>query len=531
MKRIILYILLFPIILNAQKKTNSNSHNSPKLIVGIVIDQMRYDYIYRFWDKFEEDGFKRLINNGFLCRNANFSYAPTFTGPGHASIFTGTTPAIHGIIANNWFDKESKKSIYCAGDGEMQTVCNCHDQTIDILSDDGKMSPHHMLSSTIADQMKLFNENTKAIGISLKDRGAILASGHSANAAYWMDNEGKWITSSYYMDKLPKWLVDYQSTTTATDWLNGNWVVKNKFNHDLEKALEEKGPKAIKTTPYGNTILNELAIKIIEKERLGKNGNTDFLSISFSSTDYIGHKYGPHSAEIEDTYIKLDKDLAKLLKVIDKNIGLNNAIIFLTADHGVVSEPHELTKRKIPAGYFDKTSCQQSLEAALRSKYGNGDWIHNFSNGQFFLNHNLINENGISIREIQDFCADFLIKIKGIKHTFTAKQMTENSYNGSSVHALIQRGFSQKRSGDVIIVLDIGWIGDGWESGGTTHGSSFSYDTHVPLVFSGKFIPKGKLDKLVYIQDIAPTISTLLGISYPNGCTGIPIREITEWKH
>lgn len=529
MRCLLFVLLLFPLIFSAQTEKQIKELKKPKLVIGIVVDQMRYDYIYRFWDDFGQQGFKRLIKQGFFCRNANFSYSPTFTGPGHASIFSGSTPSTHGIIANNWFDKETKTSIYCAGDGNMETICNCEKQSIDVISEDGKMSPHHMLTSTIGDEMKLFNPTAKIFGVSLKDRGAILSAGHSANAAYWMDSEGQWITSSYYMEELPKWMIEYQEKNPTTKWLQGEWSVEGKFTHNLDNALLVNGPSAIKTTPFGNTVLNELAIEILKQEDLGKRKVTDFLSISFSSTDYIGHKYGPHAPEIKDTYIRLDQDISRLLKVIDKIIGMKNVVVFLTADHGVVSEPRELKKRKIPAGYFDKLACKASLEKSLNTKYGSGNWVLNFSNGQVFLNHELINQKNISLESIQEYCANFLIKINGIKRTYTAKQMNENTYDNPSMqNALIQKGFNQKRSGDVIVVLEIGWIGKHWEKGGTTHGSSFSYDTHIPLIFWGGLIPRGQLDRPVYIRDIAPTISTLLGISYPNGCTGDPIPEITE---
>ena len=209
------FILIILIVISIQ----TYAQKKPKLVVGIVVDQMRYDYIDRFWNEFGNNGFKKLINKGYFCRNTNFSYMPTFTGPGHASIFTGTTPSVHGIIANNWFDKRSKKSVYCAGDGSTHTVCNCHNTTEDVVSNEGKMSPHHMLTTTIGDEIKLFNLESKVIGVSLKDRGAILSAGHSANAAYWMDKNGEWITSSYYMQKLPEWLTEYQQKSNALDYM------------------------------------------------------------------------------------------------------------------------------------------------------------------------------------------------------------------------------------------------------------------------------------------------------------------------
>ena len=528
-KFILIILILISIQTYAQKK--------PKLVVGIVVDQMRYDYIDRFWNEFGNNGFKKLINKGYFCRNTNFSYMPTFTGPGHASIFTGTTPSAHGIIANNWFDKRSKKSVYCAGDGKMHTVCNCEEEQKDVGSEEGKMSPHHMLTTTIGDELQLFNSENKVIGISLKDRGAILSAGHSADAAYWMNSDGEWITSSFYMNDLPEWLVNYQQERNALYYLQGNWNIKNGFNYNLDSLFSTKGGGAIKSTPYGNTILKDLAIKIIKEEKMGKAKSTDLLTISFSSTDYVGHQYGPHSNEIKDTYIRLDKDIADFLNTIEEEIGYENIMVFLTADHGVVSEPSELLKRKIPGGYYNKTEIINDINIYLQKEFNwpKKDWgvefnyILNFSNYQVFLDTDFIKNNlGYEyIEKARKLCADFLLNYDWVKNTYTSSQLHNNEYQ-TPPNSLIQRGFNQKRSGDIIINPQSGWISYSWRQGGTTHGSCFSYDTHVPLIFWGGNINKGRTDRKVYIRDIAPTISLLLGISYPNGCTGTPIFEITE---
>ena len=515
------------IVIILSSLVNSFSQSKPNLVVGIVVDQMRYDYIYRFWDDFSDDGFKRLINEGHFFRNTQFGYVPTYTGPGHASIFTGTTPAVHGIIANDWYDKNSGDYIYCAGDGEMHTICNCEQKNIDIQSSDGKMSPHHMLTTTFSDELKLFNENSKVIGISLKDRGAILPAGHTANAAYWMNGDGKWISSSFYMQNLPNYIQQINDGNSIQKYLKGDWSIQGKFSHDLESMFSKSGGSVIKRTPFGNSILNDLAIEILEKENLGKSKNTDVLTISFSSTDYIGHQYGPHSFEIEDTYLKLDKDISNLLNIIDEKVGFDNVLVFITADHGVVSEPNELLERNIPAGYFDGSIMKIELLSDLEKTYGKGDWIRNYSNNQLFLNQELITRNQINLQQIQRSCAQFLLKYEWVKNTYTSTQLNENEYQ-NSFHSLVQRGFNQKRSGDVIVSLQTGWLSSSWQNGGTTHGSSYSYDTHVPLIFWGGNIPHGKTDRKINIRDIAPTISTILGTSYPNGCTGNPLTEITE---
>ena len=416
----------------------------------------------------------------------------------------------------------------------MHTVCNCEEEQKDVGSEEGRMSPHHMLTTTIGDELQLFKSENKVIGISLKDRGAILSAGHSADAAYWMNSDGDWITSSFYMPELPKWLVNYQQKKNALYYLQGNWEMNNYFNYNLDSLFLTKGGGAIKSTPYGNTILKDLAKEIIEKEKMGQTKSTDFLSISFSSTDYIGHQYGPHSDEIKDTYIKLDTDIADLLKTLRNKVGDKNVILFLTADHGVVSEPSELLKRKIPAGYYNKSLVIEDLNLYLKDELNwpdkniEANYILNFSNNQIFLNHKLIKDNlDVNIDYVRTLCADFMLNYDWVKNSFTSKQLHENEYQNSP-HSLVQKGLNQKRSGDIIVNPQSGWLSFSWRQGGTSHGSCFSYDTHVPLIFWGNKVKHGKTDRNIYIKDIAPTISTLLGISYPNGCTGSPLYEITE---
>ena len=502
----------------------SQAQEKPKLVVGIVVDQMRYDYIYRFWNQFDDNGFKKLVNEGYFLRNTHYNYTPTYTGPGHASIFTGTTPSVHGIIGNNWYNKEDGLSVYCAGDGNSTTVCDCENH-VDVESTAGKMSPHRMLTTTFSDELKLFSPQSKVFGISIKDRGAILPAGHMANGAFWMGKSGEWISSSYYYEQLPEWLLQFQQDKPATSYFKGAWKGKG-FGYPMDSLLASRGPSSVKSTPQGNTYLKDLAIELIKAEQLGKDRITDVLTLSFSSTDYIGHQFGPHAQELVDTYIKLDKDIAEILKHIDSTVGQENALIFLTADHGVVSVPNELKARKIPAGYFNASNLTAELNNHISKRYGNNTWVLKYSNQQFYLNRNLIEEEKISHQEIQQLAADYLITIEGVQNTFTAHQLHHNEYQ-NNFHSLIQQGFNQKRSGDVVIALNSGWIE--WSSPtGTTHGSCFSYDTHVPLLFWGKGIKQGLSDEHISICDIAPTVSTLLGISFPNGCTGKPIRSITE---
>jgi predicted AlkP superfamily pyrophosphatase or phosphodiesterase len=539
-KVILLTLLILPFLSQGQKK-------QPKLVVGIVVDQMRYDYLTRFWDKYGDNGFKKLVNEGFNCKNANYNYMPTYTGPGHASIYTGTTPENHGIISNTWYDKYSNGSMYCAGDNT--------ENTVGTKTTSGKMSPRNLASTTITDELKLATNNRgKVIGISIKDRGAILPAGHKADAAYWYDggNEGKWISSTFYMEELPKWVQKVNETNNSNKFLNGKWetlmpikeyvesIADNNpyegtfdgekapvFPHDL-KALRDSNNNysLIKSTPFGNTILKELALAAIEGENLGKDEFTDFLAVSFSSPDYIGHQYGPMSVEIEDTYLRLDKDLADILSYLENTFGSDEVLVFLTADHGAVNVPQYLMDNNLPAGYFDLSAFKLELNKFLNEKYSSDSIVANVSNYQVFLNHNYIKRNKLDITLIEEEIARFGLTQKGVAKAATATNLKAVEFS-DRIMANAQRGFNQVRSGDVLFVLESGWIPAGYATG-TTHGSPYSYDTHVPLLWYGTGVMQGESDDFVVIPDISATIAALLQIQMPSACTGIPISKVLK---
>lgn len=506
---------------------------APKLVVGIVIDQMRYDYIYRYWEKYENKGFKRLVNEGFFCKNTNFNYAPTFTGPGHASIYTGTTPSVHGIIANNWFVSDSNKTIYCT-DGKY-----------------GQMSPENMLTTTITDELRLSNNmKSKVIGISLKDRGAILPAGHTANAAYWFEGtHGNWISSAYYANKLPLWVNEFNKKEMAKKYLSQPWKTlmpietysesltddnpyeglfkeesKSVFPHNLPEIAKISGLNLIRTTPSGNSLTKDFAIETIKSENMGKGKYPDFLTISFSSTDYIGHQYGTNSIEIEDTYLRLDKDLGELIDFLDSSLGSKNVLVFLTADHGATEAPAYLTANKIPSGFFQSDPVIYSLKKFLNAVYGDS-LVLDYSNQQIFLNHKVMTQKKINSDEIQNAVADFMLPIKGIANVLTATSLKNTEFK-EGTNALIQNGYSEKRSGDVLINLEPSWIEYG--KTGTTHGSAYNYDTHVPLLWYGWNIKNGNSAEAVNITDIAPTLAQFLNIQNPSGCTGKMIPYLTK---
>ena len=551
--RAILSVCIIFLILACQSQkqvVTSNTNNvtttdldKPKLVVGIVVDQMRYEYLTRFENKYGNGGFKRLINNGFNCKNNHFNYVPTYTGPGHASVFTGATPKTHGVIANNWYDKYSDSFVYCAGDTTVQSVGT--------LDKAGQMSPHRMKTTTFADENRLFTQmKGKTIGISIKDRGAILPAGHSANAAYWFHgkDEGQFISSTYYFDQLPQWVKTYNATNPAEkylkDWntlydistytesgsdlndFEGGFYGKETatFPYDLKTlSTSNRGYDILKSTPYGNSLVTEFSIAALKGELLGQDNYTDVLTVSYSSTDYVGHNFGVNSKEIEDTYIRLDLEIEQLLYALDKQVGSGNYTVFLTADHGAVNVPAYLKSVKIPAGYFNGKDFKAYLDTLEVEGHKLSNWIKNISNQQIFLDHDKIASLNLDLTLVQNRIVNHIINYPGVDKAYTATTMATTQFN-NGIEVLLQNGFNQKRSGDVLFVLDPAVIQ--YSHTGSTHGSPLNYDTHVPLLFYGNGILNGSTNDYTTIPDIAPTISALLGITFPNGATGKPLSYL-----
>jgi predicted AlkP superfamily pyrophosphatase or phosphodiesterase len=528
-------------------KTDDNDLGRPNLVVGIVVDQMRYDYLTRFYNKFGNGGFKRMMNEGFNCKNNHFNYVPTYTGPGHASIFTGTTPENHGIIGNDWFDRSLNKTVNCVEDDSVEPIGTTNNA--------GRKSPIRMVVTTFADENRLFTQmKGKTIGISIKHRGAILPAGHTANAAYWFDYEGKgngnWISSSFYMNDLPIWVKDFNASNitesyfkvwntfydidtyieSGSDLNNFEKIFKGKetptFPYDLNALKDLNGNfKIITDSPYGNSLTTDFVLAAIDGEQLGKDNITDVLTVSYSSTDKVGHDFGVNSKEIEDVYIRLDKDLERLFNALDTKIGKGEYTVFLTADHGVVDVPKYLQSLKIPAGYLNFREFRQKLNGYILETFKVSDLIKNMSNNQIFLNREKIKELKLDLQLVQQAIVNEVISYEGVYKAYTGTVMSASSFS-NGIENLLQNGYNQKRSGDILIVPYPGYIA--YRKTGTTHGSGFNYDTHVPLLFFGKGIKHGQTLQKTVIPDIAPTMSALLGISFPNGNTGKPIEFVLD---
>lgn len=531
----------------AQSKTTSTQDlKQPKLVIGVVIDQMRHDYIYRYWNKYGNGGFKKLVSEGYFFRNAHYNYMPTYTGPGHASIYSGTTPATHGIISNDWFVKETGKMTYCTDDETVKTVGS--------ESKAGLMSPKNLLVTTIGDELKLAtNQQAKVFAVSLKDRSSILPAGHSANGAFWFDGSvGKFITSTHYISQLPAWLNEFNDKQLAKSYLQNGWntlypietytesiVDDNKyerapnkkstptFPYDYKQQLEKNNYDIIKSTPAGNTLTKDAAIACIKAEQLGKGKQTDMLCISFSATDYVGHYYAPRSIEVEDTYLRLDKDLEELLNYLNSYIGKENYVLFLTADHGGADNPIYSKDLKIPAGYISDDDISLKIKSFCYTQFKDS-LVLMTTNQQLFLNEAKIKSLGLNKNQVEESIADYLITIDGIAEAYPSQLLRNSNFTDISTKYLIQKGFNHKRSGNVAYNYNPAWIDYYSSPTGTTHGSPYPYDTHVPILFYGAGISKGFSVRKIHTVDIAPTLSMMLHISFPNGTTGEPLPEVLK---
>ncbi|MHB8906188.1 MAG: alkaline phosphatase PafA [Melioribacteraceae bacterium] len=538
MKHLFLLLTIIPFFNN---NIFSQKIERPKLVVGIVVDQMRFDYLYRFNPYFGKNGFIRLMNEGSNFTFAHYNYSPTNTAPGHASIYTGTTPYFHGVIANDWYDKVKNKMIYCVNDTTVKSV-GSNDQ-------EGEMSPKNLLATTITDQLKLSNNNaSKVISISLKNRGAVLPGGHCANAAYWYDlKTGNVITSSYYMNALPKWVNEFNDQKLVLKYLSKGWQLslpesdylisspddskyekdvfkegKTSFPHLFKHLNDNQKYDAFETTPYGNNIVEEFAKTALVNEKLGKGKETDFLAISFSSTDHVGHDYGTFSFELQDTYIKLDSLIADLLLTLDNHVGKGNYLLFLTADHAGLETPGILKERGLPTGELNNKKFFDSLKSFALRNYGDEKIIENHSNRQIYFNRSVIQKKNLNLHEVEQRFTDYMRDTFPAIASINNRDDLEKQIASRESSNPILNGFNPALSGDITYSLQPGYLPNFLDKG-TTHSTAYSYDTHVPLLFYGWHIPKHTNNSSVFTIDIAPTIANLLKIQEPSASIGIPL--------
>lgn len=493
MKRLFsLVYLVIGLVATASGQSGQTGAGKPKLVVGIIVDQMRWDYL-RYYDyTFGNDGFRRLLSEGYSCDNTQITYVPTVTAVGHSCVYTGSVPAITGIAGNDFY-KDGKRT-YCTDDASVQTV-GSHTKA-------GLMSPRNLRVTTMCDAVKIAQDfKAKTIGVSLKDRGAIMPAGHTANAAYWFDNEaGAFITSTYYMKELPGWAADF-----------------NKANRQTSD---------IRYTPKGNTLVADMAIAALNGEQLGRGKTTDFLAVSFSSTDYIGHRYGTRSPQTEEAYRLLDREIAKLLGALDSAVGKGNYLLFLSADHAAAHNAALMQKNGVPAGEWDEPAALNDMNNYLKTLYNTSTpLVKDLIEYRVYLDHEAIKAAGKTVAEVEEALCSHIAADDRVAYAVPFDKVQGLSIP-QAIRERIINGYNPKRSGDIQIILQPGYYG--FDSGsfheGTSHGVWCSYDTHIPLIFFGWHVSHGQTAKETHVTDIAATVCSMLHIQSPNGCVGTPIR-------
>lgn len=548
MKKTIFFGLIIFFSLQTAFSSKKNSDEKPKLIVGIVVEQMRYDYIFRYWDKFSDNGFKKLIDGGTFCKNANYSYLLNNSSSAYATIATGTTPCNHGIVADTWYIRLKNYERYCVSDRETFLVG---------ISEKEKAgySPKSLISTAWSDELKLSNfKMSKVISIGMKDYAAILSGGLLADEAYWLDeNTGDWITSTYYGNNLKSWVKDFNSKNFADTYLGRTWDTKKAQNEYRESLADdnsfEVGFFGQRTFPYnlaelktktgdysilskipsGNTYTKDFALYALLKENLGKDQYTDYLFVSFPATGNISDIFGIRSIEVQDAYMRLDADIAHLITSLEDLVGKENFVIYLTADRGAGDVPEMLDQIGMKSRYFDAKSSLVILSSYLRILYGNKDWIETLKDNQVYLNREQIEDAKLSLPEFQRTAANFMVQFSGVSNAVAVSDLKTSVFTGSSILAKAQRSYNQERSGDIFVTLSPGWAvkpeRDEFVSL-SARNYSYSENSHVPLIWYGWKIPKQQVYRQINITDIASTLSYILDINHSGMNTGEPIVEI-----
>lgn len=530
------------------QNTRALPPEKPKLIVQIVISQMRYDFIHRYWNNFSDEGFKVLVNEGSFCKNARYNYLLTQSAPGIATFETGAQPATHGIVSDMWYSRLSGEMVEATVDKRYRGVGG----------DDmyGSYSPRNLMASTLGDALKQWDPKSKVISISLDAQSATLAAGHSGDAAYWLNPySGTWMTSSYYMADLPSWVKDFNQKKFADTYVGQSWetllplgsyqahqmsaidTTKKNETEDKSKSpmvliqslfkdkQKDHDYSILTDTPFGNSYTKDFATTAIVNENLGKDSSTDLLTVVFSATGEICQKYGTNSVELEDAYYRLDRELGHFMSFLSENIGKENILIILTSDHGTPDTPSNLSSVRIPNGFFEPKAAMALLRSYLSVTYGKGDWVKAYDQKQIYLNRSLIEDSNLKLSEFQDKVRDFMVQFTGVAGAATASTMVNAAFSQGNFYKM-QNSFNDKRSGDVIFFLEPGWVERTEKP--TAASSPYSYDAHVPLIFYGWKIKRKTILTPIDIADVAPTTATLIDISWPNAATGKPLEELFQ---
>ena len=513
MRLVIALLLTLPLALPAQVVRR------PKLVVGIVVDQFRYDYLTKFRSQYN-GGLARLLDQGAVFTNAFYEHSPTVTAIGHSTFMSGATPSISGIVANEWYDRDTRKQVTSVSDDGEKMLGGASRGTGEAAS------PRRMLVSTVGDELKMAGRATKVIGVSIKDRSAILPAGHMADGAYWFDpTSGNFVSSTYYFKELPGWVGEFNASRAADKYLNVEW--KPLTGGPAFKTMAAKADKAyftsLESTPYGNELIEKFAELAITNEKLGKHDGTDVLAVSFSSNDYIGHAVGPDDPQVKDISIRTDRLLAQLFKFLDAQVGMRNVLIAFTADHGVAPTPEVNMQRHMPGGRLQEKAVAEATEKRLKERYGDGKWLEGGTGMMQYLNLALIAQKRLNAAEVRATAAAAALEVPHVFRAYTKDQMSRGDVTGDAFDKRVLAGFNNKRSADVIVVPEPYYMSG---TKGSTHGTPFLYDAHVPVIFWGDWVKPGRYHKRIMPNDIAPTLATILDVETPSGSVGRALDEI-----
>lgn len=504
----------------AQKK--SVEAKRPKLVLVIVVDQFRYDYLMRFRDNYT-GGLARLLSGGAVFHDAHYLQYPTVTAVGHSTILSGATPSVSGIIGNEWLDRESNES-----------VTSVSDKSTTLLGGNAGSgsSPQRLLVSTLGDELKMAGRNSKVIGISIKDRSAILPAGHMADAAYWFDDKaGHFVSSTYYMKELPAWVSQVNLGVPASKYATAEWRALNAKADDKPfcSMKADSGVRpcgSLENTPFGNEIVANFAEEAIDHENLGRHDATDLLTVSFSANDYVGHGLGPDSPEVRDISIRTDRMLGDLLTFVFQRVGQQNTLVVFTADHGVAPVPKVNNDRKMPGGWLKAAEYSGKINDALSAKFGQGKWFSFDTSGFLYLNEETVAANKVDRVEVRRVAAEVARSLPRIARVMTRDDLLRGGDSADSVGRAMQLGFYGPRSADLELLPEPYYMFS--SPPGTTHATPYSYDNHVPIIFFGAGIRAGAYLGRVAVNDIAPTLAEILQVETPSGSSGRVLSEIFE---
>jgi predicted AlkP superfamily pyrophosphatase or phosphodiesterase len=520
---LLVFLFLFCAAEGTAQQKPQQPAKKPKLVLAVVVDQFRYDYLLRFRNDYHS-GFARLLSEGAVFVDARYIHYPTVTAVGHSTFMSGATPSVSGIVSNEWFDRESDVPVTSVSDKSTLLLGG-------VPGTKGS-SPRRLLVSTLGDELKMSGQQSKVIGISIKDRSSILPAGHMADAAYWFDNDSqRFVTSDYYMKQLPAWVAKVNADQPARKYLGVDWSALDASPGDKPFCTMRAGTEirfcgSIENTPFGNELLEEFAEKAIEQEQLGSHSGTDVLALSFSSNDYVGHELGPDAPEVRDISRRTDALLGKLLDFINARVGQGNTLVVFTADHGVAPVPKVNNAHKMPGGWLSATEYSSKVGAQLAQKFGQGDWFRYDAYGELYLNYSTAAKNNAEIAEVRKFAAEAARALPHVAQVFTRDDLLRPGTAVDSVGRAVQLGFYGPRSADIVLLPEPYYMFS--SPPGTTHQTPYSYDNHVPLIFFGIGIRPGMHYESVTINDVAPTLAAILGVETPSGAVGRILAEILE---